>query len=211
MKNKSTLRLIISEITAIVINIIPAALWFFEDLPAAATMVLYALESVVAVILAVLCVLIIAPEDRDPKKVRYKFKIIIDFLIIAGFLAFVLMTFIAVFIFLILKVKIEFSAIKYALLIIAAFQIFEFLTNLYTLRPLSLKRAEFFLSRSLGGLATLFVAVFLGVFLAFFANELFILPFIALNAMISIGTPIQFFLGKKEDDVSMFENATRNK
>jgi hypothetical protein len=58
LNTKSTLRLIVSEITAIAINIIPAALWFFDDLPAATTMVLYALESVAVIILAVLCVLL---------------------------------------------------------------------------------------------------------------------------------------------------------
>lgn len=207
MNIKSTLRLIISEITAIVINIIPAALWFFDDLPAATAMGLYALETVAVVVFAVLCVLILAPpKESTPKKNLVKSRLITDFLIIAGGFTGVLLGFLSVFIFLILKTKIEFSAIKYALLIIAGFQLFEFLTNLYTLRPLSLKQSEFFLSRSFGGVALLFVAVFIGIFLAAFVNEWFVAPFIALKAMVDIGTPIQFLLGKKEEDVSIFED-----
>ncbi len=205
MNIKSTFRLIVSEISAVAINMIPLALWFFEDYSSETTMVIYALECAAAILFAVLCVLVISPS-YDPSgtpKYRKKSKLIADFLVIALALLAACFVFLGAFIFLVLKATIDLSNVRYALMFVLAFQLVEFLTNLITLRPLPLRKAEFILTRSLGRTALLFLGVFLGVFFAAFVNEWFVVPFIALKTLVDIGEPIQYFLGKGENEVSL--------
>lgn len=56
-KSKPKLKLLISEITAIAVNVIPLALWFFEDYTVETIVVPYAPEGVPAMLFALLCVL----------------------------------------------------------------------------------------------------------------------------------------------------------
>lgn len=190
VKNKSTLKLIISEITAIALNVIPLGLWFFEDYPVETIVILYALESVLAMIFAVLCVLFLAPRDR------YKWKIIKDFALIFGFATFVILVFPAHLIFLHNQGKgVALPALIFGLKFILAFQLLEFFANLYLLRPLSFKESQYLLSYSFGGMAVMFVSIFLGFFAAALGISVY-LPFIVLKTFIDIGQPVQYFLGQ---------------
>jgi Family of unknown function (DUF6498) len=200
LRGKSTFKLIISEITAVGVNVVPLTLWLFEDYSAETTMVLYALESIAAVILAVLCVLLLAPvtEKSDTGKTRNRGKIITDFLLMAGVFTIVLLVFLFSFIFLVLKAHISPSEIKFGMLCIAAFQFFEFFSNLFLLRPLSLKEGEILLTQSFGGLVVLHISILTGVFLAAFVNEWFVVPFIVLKTIVDVAAPIQFFTGKSD-------------
>ena len=198
MRVRSTFRLAVAEIAAVAINIIPLALWFFDDLSAKAAMLIYAFEALFAVVFAILCVLIISPS-YDPEgspKYKRKGKLIADFSVIAfGFLG-VLGVFVVVILFLFLGVDFDLRTIAIALAIVLAFQVVELFVDVVTLRPLPLKKAEFLLSKSMGKTAVLFFGVFFGVFLAGFVDEWFVVPLIALKTIIDIGEPIQFFLGK---------------
>ena len=201
MKGKSAFKLIVSEITAIGINVVPLALWLFEDYSAETTMVLYALESCVAIILAVLCVLLLAPKiERRSDMVRTlrRSKIIADFLLIAGFFAVILLTLLLSFIFVALKASISLEDIKFGMMFIAAFQLFEFFSNLYLLRPLSLQEGESLLGRTFGGLALLHISILVGGFLAIFVSGWFTLPFIVFRLIIDVTAPILYFKGKAE-------------
>jgi hypothetical protein len=195
---RSTFRLAVAEIAAVAINIIPLALWLFDDLSAKAAMLIYAFEALFAVVFAILCVLIISPS-YDPEgspKYKRKGKLIADFSVIAfGFLG-VLGVFVGVILFLFLGVDFDLLTIATALAIVLAFQVAEFFVDVATLRPLPLKKAEYLLSNSMGKTAVLFFGVFFGAFLAGFVNEWFVVPLIALKTIIDIGEPIQFFLGK---------------
>jgi hypothetical protein len=209
LKSKSIAKLIISEISAIGINLVPLSLWLFEDYSSETTMILYLLESVVAIILAISCVLLLAPaRERAENKTLERNKIVLDFLLIAGLFAVALSVFVTAFIFLVLKAHIPASHVKFGLMCMAAFQIFEFASNLFLLRPLSLKQAEIFLSQSMGGLALLHISVFIGIFLALFVEDWFVLPFIIFRTLIDIATPIQFFMGKKTEAESIPDEAT---
>lgn len=181
-------------------------LWFFEDLSGAALMFLYTIESIITVILAIICVLILAPKTEYPKQGNYSKKsdLIKTFLLISVGLMIGCLIFVSAFVFLVLKLKIELSELIYALSLIIGFQLFEFISNLFLMRPLSLKKSEFFLSESLGGVAVIFFSVFIGFFLAMFSEQWFVLPFLVLNAIIVIGTPIQYFWKGKEN-VSVLE------
>ena len=65
MSLKNTIRLATAESTALAINFIPLALWYFEDYSAEATMMIYALECAAAIAFAILFVLIASPA-YDP-------------------------------------------------------------------------------------------------------------------------------------------------
>lgn len=214
MKSKSKFKLLISEITAVGINVVPLLLWLFEDYSAETIMILYALENVVALLLAVLCVLFLAPteERKESSKPRVRSKIIIDFLLMGLGLTLGSGIFLSFFIFAILKADVTLSAIGFGLLSIAAFQLFEFFSNLYLLRPLSLAESETLLTRGLGRIAFLFISVFIGIFLAAFADNWFVLPFIILKTIIDIAEPIQFFIGKEQPIPSIYgEKTVKNK
>lgn len=190
MKHKSAFKLIISEITAVAINVIPLALWFFEDYTVETVVVLYALESVLTMVFAVLCVLFLAPRDR------YKWKIIKDFVLIFGFSTFVILAFPATVIFLLKQgAGVTLAAVVFGLKFILAFQLLEFFSNLYLLRPLSFKQSQHLLSYSFGGMAVLFISIFLGYLAAAFNISPY-LPFIVLKTFIDIGQPVQYFLGQ---------------
>ncbi len=189
------LRLTVSILTGVVIYLIPALLWFFDDLSGAMLMFLYTIESIVTVMLAIICVMILAPEKEEPKQGNYskKSELIKSFLIISsGFVA-AAAIFVSAFVFLVLKERFDLNEAGFAMAVILGFQVVEFFSNLFLMRPLSLKKAEFFLSDSLGGIAFIVVAVFIGFFLAIFSEEWFVLPFLILNAIIVIGLPIQYF------------------
>jgi hypothetical protein len=207
VKARSSFRLIVAEIVAIAINIIPLWLWFFDDLSAESTMLIYAIEALAAVVFAILCVLLISPSDDPEGRGRYKKrgKLIADFSVVAfGFLG-VLGIFVGIFLFLILKIEIDFGSILVAVGIVLAFQVAELFVNILTLRPMPLKKAEFLLSGGMGKTAVLFFGVFFGVFLAAWVDEWFVIPLIVLKTIIDIGEPIQFFLGKDEVESSLFE------
>lgn len=194
-KNKSALKFIISEITAVALNVIPLALWFFEDYTVETIVVLYGLESVLAMVFAVLCVLFLAPRDR------YKWKIIKDFVLIFGFSTFVILTFPAHVIFLMNQgAGVTPAAVIFGLKFILAFQLFEFFSNLYLLRPLSFKESQHLLSYSFGGMAVMFVSIFLGFFAAAIGISVY-LPFIVLKTFIDIGQPVQYFLGQSRSPI----------
>ena len=207
MNSRSPIRLIVAEIVAIVINVIPLWLWLFDDLSAESTMLIYAIEALAAVVFAILCVLLISPShDPDGRgKYKRKGKLIADFSVIAfGFLG-VLGIFVGLFLFLILKIEIDLGSILVAVAIVLAFQVAELVVDILTLHPLPLKKAEFLLSRSMGKTAVLFFGVFFGIFLAAWVNEWFVIPLVVLKTIIDIGEPIQFFLGKDEAESSLLE------
>ena len=190
MKHKSAFKLIISEITAVALNVIPLALWFFEDYTVETVVVLYGLESVLTMVFAVLCVLFLAPQER------HKWKIIKDFVLIFGFSTFVILAFPATVIFLLKQGSgVTLAAVVFGLKFILAFQLLEFFSNLYLLRPLSFKQSQYLLSYSFGGMAVMFISIFLGYLAAAFNISPY-LPFIVLKTIIDIGQPIQYFLGQ---------------
>ncbi|MGD9587307.1 MAG: hypothetical protein AB7Q37_08830 [Pyrinomonadaceae bacterium] len=199
-RGRSIIRLIVSEVTAFFVLAIPLALWFFEDYPPESAMMIYALESAAAIILAILCVLLISPSYDPGGSPRYKRrrKLIADFSIIAfGFLAAAII-FLSLFLILVLRASFDMGQIAFGFGLVSVFLIAEFISNTVTLRPLPLKKAENLLSRSMGKAALLFLAVFIGLFLAGMVNEWFVIPFVILKAMVDIGEPIQTYFGKND-------------
>ena len=213
MRIKGTVRLLVAEITAIAINVVPLALWLYEDYSAEATMMIYGLECGAAIALAAMFVLIASPS-YDPEgsaKYKRKGKLISDFLIVSVGLLAAITVFMLTFLFLVLGAQVQLSVIVWAFMIVAAFQVAEFIVDVLTLRPLPLRKAELYLSRSMGRSALLFLCIFLGMFLAAFVNEWFVLPFIVLKTIVDVGEPIQFLFGKEKDSPGLEFNAELQK
>ncbi|MBX3245412.1 MAG: hypothetical protein KF685_13250, partial [Acidobacteria bacterium] len=139
------LRLTISILTGIVIYLIPAILWFLEDLSGAMVMFLYTMESIVTVVLAIVTVLILAPQKEEPKQGNYNRKsdLIKNFLIISSGFGAGAVLFVSLFVFLFLNESLDVAEFGFALTVILVFQMVEFLSGLFLLRPLTLKKAEF--------------------------------------------------------------------
>lgn len=201
------IRLVVAEIVAIAVNVIPLALWFYEDYSAETTMLIYVVESGASLIFAILCVLVISPSYDPDGKGPYKKrgKLIADFSMISfGFLG-IITVFTCGFVFLVLKAEIDFQNVLYGFLLVIGFVVAEFVVSVLTLRPLPLRRAEFLLSKSMGKTALLFIGVFIGAFLSPFDKSWFVIPFIVLKTIADIGEPIQFFLGKESEDMSVLQ------
>lgn len=201
------IKLIVAEFVAIVINVIPLALWFYEDYTAETTMLIYVLESGAALVLAIICVWLISPSYDPEGKNEYKKrgKLIADFSMISfGFLG-ILTIFACGFVLLVLKAEIDPKNVLYGFLLVVGFLLGEFVVNILTLRPLPLRKAEFFLSKSMGKTALLFIGVFIGAFLSAYEKAWFVIPFIVLKTIADIGEPIQFFLGKESEEMSVLQ------
>lgn len=195
-RTRSIAKLAVSEVTGIVIYLIPAILWFYEDLSGAMLMVLYTAESIVTVILAIVCVLLLAPRTEMTALGVYsktKWSIVTNFLVIASGFSFAVALFVSMFVFLVLDQKPAFDELRFALTLILGFQFLELISNLFLMRPLNLRRAEVFLSESLGGIAMVFLSTLSGMCLAIFVEEWFVVPFLVLYSIIVIGLPIQHF------------------
>jgi len=201
VRKRSLAKLAISEITGIVIYLIPAILWFIDDLSGVMLMFLYMVEAIIAVFLSILTVLLLAPPQESPKIGNYgrKTDLIKSFLLISSGFIVGCVIFVTAFVFIVLKAPFDFEEVKFALVLIGGFQLFEFFSNLFLMRPLTLKKAEFFLSESLGGVFVIFLSTFIGFFLAMFSESLFVYPFLILHAIIVLGSPIQYFWKGKVD------------
>lgn len=207
MNIKSIIGLIFSLIAVLGINFIPLEMWLNRNFSGEYAMIIYALENVFAIIFAIIFVLLFAPKTEQTDKVRSRWEVLQAYSVVAIGFTVACGIFIGIFTFLILKVQINFSAIQTAMLWIVGFQILEFVGDILMLRPFSLKKAEFFLTRSLGRVFLLFLAVFIGFFLAAFVDKWFVVPFIILKTISDIGSQIQIFtgLGKKENEANFFD------
>ena len=213
MRIKVTLRLLAAEITAIAINVVPLALWLYEDYSAEATMLIYGLECAAAIAFAALFVLIASPpyDPEGTAKYKRKGKLISDFLVVSVGLLAATTVFMSAFLFLVLRAQIQLSVLVWAFMIVLAFQFAEFIIDIFTLRPLPLRKAEHYLTRSMGRSALLFMGIFLGIFLAGIVNEWFVVPFIVLKTIVDIGEPIQFLFGKEKNTRELEFNAELQK
>jgi hypothetical protein len=185
--------------TAFGVSVVPLALWFFEDYAVETIVILYGLESLASIILAVLTILFLAPvkEQTASNTTLVRKEIIKSFLLVAGMGTLVIYVFVGTFIFLLGRgAGVELSNLKFGLLIVAAFQAFDFLSGLFLLRPLSLKKGELLLSASFGGIAVLILSILIGVFVGAFFNVSIFVPFIVLKTIIDIAAPVQFFTEK---------------
>jgi hypothetical protein len=202
MPKKAILSTITSILTALGSNAVPAGGVFLSGWAAETAVLLYLMENVVSLLLAVLRVRLLAPagEDVPGGKPLKRMELLKAYLLIGLGFSVASAVFILGFLFLIpaTKVDVQWQAIQWGLAGISAFQLFGFIWDLFLLRPLSLARGETLLKASLGRINLLYLAVFIGICVAFFEGRWFLGPFVVFKTIVDIGAPLQFFWGRRK-------------
>jgi hypothetical protein len=215
VNTQAVLRLIAALAANLGINAIPAGLVLLGGNSAATAMVLYFLENLVSILLAAARVRILAPANdeayadmgydnvetsvdgvvRSQKTIlRTRRVLITDFVSLALIFSLGTGIFLGAFLFLILHVEIPGSVILAGMEGIMAFQLFNFVSDLVLLGPLTPAHADILLQQSMGRVALIYFAVFVGVILAaIVGNSSFVLPFAALKTVADLATTFQGF------------------
>lgn len=195
MDKKSIIGFIISVVSVLGINFIPLEMLLYKDYSSETTMVVYALENVLAIFLATVFVRLFAPPSDQTAKVRTRKELLAMYLLSTVGLTVGSGIFLSFFIFAILRADVTFPAVAQALAWISGFLVLEFIADFVMLRPLSLAQADTFLTRSLRRVFLLFLCVFIGVFLAAFVDKWFVVPFVILKTLADIADQIEIYQG----------------
>jgi hypothetical protein len=195
LNKKSIIGFIISVISVLGINFVPLEMLLYKDYSSETTMVVYALENVLAIILATVFVLLLAPRTDQTAKIRTRKELLQVYLLSSVGLSVGSGIFLSFFIFAIIRADVTFPAVAQAMIWISGFLVLEFIGDFIMLRPLSLAQADNFLTRSIRRAFLLFLGVFLGVFLAAFGNRWFVAPFIILKTLADIADQIEIYQG----------------
>ena len=195
MNKKSITGFIISVISVLGINFIPLEMWLYENYSGETTMVVYALENVLAIFLATVFILLFAPRRDRTTRIRTRRELLQIYLISSLGLSAGSGIFLSLFIFGILRADVAFPAVAEALVWIFGFLVLEFIGDFIMLRPLSLAQADTFLNRSIRRVFLLFLGVFLGVFLAAVVDTWFVVPFVILKTLADIADQIEIYQG----------------
>lgn len=199
--NKSIVGFVLSILTTLGINFIPLEMWFYEDFSGAETMVLYALENIVALSLGLLLVRLLAPaSDKTLPKTYQSRKEIIGGYALLGYVGCIAASvFIFAFVFVVMKSKISLAEVQAAMKYVLIFQLFGFAIDIVLMRRLTLVGADRVLRKSLSRIWGVQVfGTFLGVLcMAFFGK--FVLPFIVMKTLYDLCKTYEFFFGPKTD------------
>ncbi len=188
MNFKSVAGFALSMLTTLGINFIPLEMWLSDEFSGAETMVLYALENLVMLTLALILTRLIAArfEWREYAFVGYAFCLVTSIFI--GFFTFGL-----------LPGQVVVSDVATAIKSIIVLQLIGFVIDLIFLRPMTKIGAERLMRNCLGRIMIVqFFGVFLGVFCAFLFGD-FVLPFIVLKTLFDLGKIYEFFFGPQTD------------
>lgn len=174
-------------LSAVGINAVPAAGFFAAGWSPELTMLLFLCENVTNALLTALRVRILSPPERKRRELLTSF-----LMVSLGFTG-VSAVFATFFIFAILDSTVRSEMLLFGLAGIAAFQLFGFIYDLVTLRPLPLPHAEKLLEQSLGRVLLLAGSVFIGVVAALWVDDWFVVPFIVLKTIVDVAGQIEFF------------------
>lgn len=211
MRLTTVLGLILTIISTLGINFIPFEMYFSGDFSAEEAMLYYSLENFLGIAVSCLFVLVLAPRQEynaafhlpkdqreqypafKPAATRRKATLLWQYLVFSVLFSLWTLLFLAVFIFLIFGRSIDFQEIRDTLIWISAFMAIEVVGDWLMLRPITLAASEGFLKHSMGRVAVLFLSVFIGSFLAFFAEGYFVIPFVILKTITDIGVVTENF------------------
>ena len=207
MSSKAVLQAIPSVVAALGVNTIPAGIVLVGGQSAETAMILYFLENILLILFTAARVRILAPAHDeayssttlDYTRIKVNDRIVFQGhtprdrgTLLTGYLIFSLSfslgtgVFLFFFLFLILGANISSTVIIAGMGGIAAFQLFNFVTDLFLLGRLSSRRAEKFLEHSMGRVALLYLAVAVGVFLTLIVEKWFVLPFAVLKTIVDL-------------------------
>jgi hypothetical protein len=211
MKNSLIIQRVFSFITALGRNAIPFSVVLFGGNSTQSAMVLYFLETLVAILLAAIYVRLRAPEE-DPGyagissaqtqiitngRVSYRSQtgdrrtLIQNFLLFSLGFSLIPGIFMIVFVLLILHADISSATITSGMAGIAALQILNFIMEFFTLGTLTPESASNFLKQSMGRSAVIYISVFAGMILAAFVQSWFLVPFAVLKTILDVSYAFQ--------------------
>lgn len=180
--------------TALGANAVPVLGVLLAGWQAETALLLYVFETVIAILLVALRIRILAPayEEVPGRGQLRRRRMIGDYLLFAlGFVG-VTSVFILFFIGMSTQGALNLDGLRTGATLILGILLAGFVVDLVTLYPASLVECEGLMNATLGRVAVLYFAVFIGVVAAMFDAGWFLLPFVALKTMIDVGRPIQF-------------------
>lgn len=121
--------------------------------------------------------------DRNEMLKSYLLIVVVFFVAVGVFMA--------VFLFLLMRVELNPEALRRGLIGILTFQLLNLLGDIAWLRALSLPQAEKLLEQSVGRMGLLNLAIVAGFLATPFHPDGFLLPFMALKTMVDVGQPLQ--------------------
>ena len=199
MDFKSIANFVLSVLTTLGINFIPFEMWYYEDFSGAETMILYALENLVALSSGLLLVRLLAParDESLPKTYQSRKEILGGYALLGYTGCIAASIFIVLFVFVVTKSNVSLAEVQTAMKYVLIFQLFGFGIDIVMLRPLSLIGADRVLRKSLGRIWGIqLFGTFLGIFCLLFFGK-FALPFIALKTLYDLAKTYEFFFGPK--------------
>ena len=175
------------------INFIPLELLLDRGFSVRWAMLLYLCENLFAIVISAMVVYFLAPAAESGEGPRTRSDTIVNFVVAGGFTTVVTGILLTAFIFLVLKASFSVEVFVTSLIWMVGFQIFEFAGAAVMISPLSLKRAETFLNRTLLRVILLMLCVLFGVFCAAWIDAWFVIPFIVLKTLVDLGGQCQVF------------------
>jgi hypothetical protein len=167
-------------------------MWLSDDFSGAETMVLYALENLVMLTLAMIVIRLLAPRVNLQGFAITGYGFCLATSIFIAFFTFGLMPATA-------REGVALSDVLTAMKYVIVLQLVGFVIDLIFLRPMSSIGAERFMRNSLGRIMVVqFFGTFIGASCAFLFGN-FVLPFIVLKTLFDIGKIHEFFYGPQTD------------
>lgn len=194
MAAKATIRLFTTTSTGLGVTAVPVAGWFWGGWAAETAMILYLLETLLAMPLIVLRVQLLRPpaDQRDPGELRKRREWLQTYLIIVAGFGGGCAVFMAAFLFLFMGFPLDLPALRAGLIPISIFLLVGFAADLILRQPLGLPEVEGHLEKSLGRVFLLFLAVFVGVWLAAIEMIWFLAPFVVLKTLADLEQPLNW-------------------
>jgi hypothetical protein len=194
MATKATIRLLTSTSTGFGVTAVPVIGWFWAGWAAETAMILYLLETLLAVPLIVLRIQLLRPpvDQLDPSELRKRREWIQTYLVVVAGFGGGCTIFMAAFLFLFMRFPLDLADLRTGLIPICIFLLVGFIADLILRQPLGLSEVEGHLEKSLGRVFLLFLAVFVGVWLAAIEMIWFLIPFVVLKTLADLEQPLNW-------------------
>lgn len=196
-----------SILTSVGVNSVPAAGLLWGNWSASTTMVVYFLECLLLLLLGLTVGRVWWMTDRSAtfpevkviqkgtgkslKTYRSRRKFVETFLVVGGGFLGVTGVFIAVMLFLMLRLPFDGAAVMAAMPLIAALHGIGVVYDRLTLGTVDVDVAETWCTQTLGRIFLLYLGVFAGVFAAMWQPVWFLAPFVALKTLVDVGGQVQ--------------------
>jgi len=211
MKDETPIHLIISYFSTLGRNAIPLGVVVFGGSSTQTAMVLYLLETVIGILLSALVVRLRAPakDSAYASLASTQMKIttngrtvyrnhagdrrslIQNFLIFSLTFSLVPGLFMVAFVFAILEAQVSSTTILYGTAGIFVFQLLNFGREYFFFRDMSPESANGLLTNSSSRAAVLYFSVFIGMILAAFVRDWFLIPFAVLKTLTELPRPFK--------------------